>query len=44
MGMNDVCWTVIGLYSTILGDKVCQRFAAGRWFPSGTPVTSENEC
>ena len=26
----------------ILCDKVCQRLAAGRWFSSGTPISSTN--
>jgi len=28
---------------TILCDKVCQWLAAGRWFSSGTPVSSINQ-
>ena len=32
------------MYSdTTLCDKVCQLFAAGRWFPPGPPVSSANK-
>ena len=32
-----------GVLDTTLCDKVCQWLAAGRWFSTGTPVSSTNE-
>ena len=32
-----------GVLDTILSDKVCQWLATGRWFSSGTPVSSTNK-
>jgi len=32
-----------GVLDTTLSDKVCQWFAAGRWFSPGTPVSSINK-
>ena len=32
-----------GVLNTTLCDKVCQWFAAGRWFSSGTPLSSTCE-
>jgi hypothetical protein len=32
-----------GEVHTTLCDKICQRLATGRWFSSGSPVSSTNE-
>ena len=32
-----------GVLDTTLCDKVCQWLAAGRWFSSGTPISSTNK-
>jgi len=32
-----------GVHDTTLCDKVCQLLATGRWFSSGTPVSSTNK-
>ena len=42
---NIRVWTPLrwGVLNTTLCDKVCQWLAAGRWFSSGTPVSSTNK-
>jgi hypothetical protein len=36
-------WSWQGILDTTLCDKVCQWLEKGRWFPLGTPVSSNNK-
>ena len=41
LGVRTPSWR--GVLDTTLCDKVCQWLAAGRWFSSGTPISSTNK-